>query len=177
MDCNEEKPSAITVIAQTPSLSPQKEHLEIKIYTRIHIFIYGAKHSSTQPQNKQSIESLPENTTPHPTASSWVCCQNCFTCSVVFAEQEGGNGVARAAQTAFGSPVLPENPCNSKWRAGMKGKPIKHCAHKGLRLVPKSVKAGPAMCVLCMREDFSQQSPSSSFSSARGHKPLLKDIF
>lgn len=123
-----------------------------------------------EPQNKQSIEPPPENPAPHSTASSWVCCQNSFTCSVVFAEGEGGNDVARAAQTdAFGSPVPPENPWNTEWRARMKAKPIKHCAHRSLRLVPKSVKAGPAMCA--------QQPPSSSFPSAKGHKPLLKEIF
>lgn len=164
---------------KTPSLPPQTEHLEMKIYTRIGIFIYGAKQSSTQRATKQTEHwTHTENATPHPTANSWDCCQNCFMCSAVFAEGEGGNDVARAAQTAaFGSPVPPENPCNREWRAGMKGKPIKHCVHRGLRLVPKSVKAGPAMCALCMREDFSQQSPSSSFLSAKGHKPLLKEIF
>lgn len=94
-----------------------------------------------EPQNKQSIESLPENAAPHPTASSWLCCQNHCPCSVVFAEEEGGNGVARAAQT-----VLPENPCNSEWRAGMKGKPIKHCALRGLSPVPKSVKGACNVC-------------------------------
>lgn len=92
--------------------------------------------------------------------------------SAVFAEEEGGNGAAKAAQA-----MLPENPGNSEWRAGMEGKPIKHRAHRGFSLAPKSVKAGPAMCALCMREDFSEQSPSSSFPSAKGHKPLLKDIF
>lgn len=178
MDCNEEEPSAITVIAQTPSLPPQKKHLEMKIYTRIHIFIYGAKHSSTQRATKQTEHWIPTwecNTTPNCKLMSLlpkllhVFCPLC--------REEGGNGVAGAAQiAAFGSPVLPENPCNSEWRAGMKGKPIKYCAHRGLRFA-KSVKAGPAMCALCMREDFSQQSPSSSFPSAKGHKPLLKDIF
>lgn len=152
MGCNEEEPSAITVIAQTPSLPPQTEHLEMKIYTRICIFIYGVKHSSAQRATKQTEHQIPTwecNTTPNCKPTSLLPkLLHVFCCLCREGRREW---ISRAAHSAaFGRPVLPQNPCNSGWRAGVNRKPIKHCAPRGLRLVPKSVKAGPAMCALCM---------------------------
>lgn len=46
-----------------------------------------------EPQNKQSIESLPENATPHPTASHEFAAK-IASGVLFFAEEGGGNGVA-----------------------------------------------------------------------------------
>lgn len=172
MDCNEEEPSAITVIAQTPSLPPQKEHLEMKIHSRICIFIYGAKHSSTQRATKQTEHWIPTwecNTTPN--CKSWICCQICFRSSVL------GRGGRREWCCCFWEPSAPRESMQQWMESRNDRKTHEHCAHRGLRLVPRRVKAGPAMCALCMREDLSQQSPSSSFPSARGHNLCWKVFF